>query len=196
MTQPLPDPDPATDLTPEQVLEHDAQFAMMEFREQGQLRPRIYAVTSDHKLLAIPFQPPDTQDEKILFSASVTLTFVAYSVVRYTHMMEAWFAQPAPDETDTRPPSQRPDRREALVVTAVSRDKRLIRVHEIIRDRRGKVTDLPLFLEESQGQFESWLCEFLPEREPTAADRVMARKMLPALGIQIEERAYQPPVRH
>lgn len=196
MTQPPPDTAAETDLTPEQVLEHDAQYALMQFRQEGRLRPRIYAVTSDHKLLVIPVPEMESRHDQDMFAATVHMIFLAYPVVRYSHMTEAWFAVPAPDETEFRLPSERPDRREALVVSVIARETRLLRIYEIKRDPRGTVTDLPVFMEKGEGHVKSWLHEFLPRRQPTAHDREMARRMLPTFGIEISEQRYQPPTRH
>lgn len=94
---------------------------------------------------AIMPAPFSDERQKSAFIKAVRISFKMFrpSVVNYAFVSEAWAAQ-----SDHRPrpgdltPAQREDKRECVIVSAGDHDGARMKIWEIVRDDKGRVTDL------------------------------------------------------
>jgi hypothetical protein len=108
-------------------------------------------------IMATPWQD---DREKAMVVASVRALLKAFrpSVDSYSFMSEAWIAtQTTPPRASDLQPSQREDRKEAVIITCFNKDKGFMRAYEIKRDAQARVTELT------------------PEKEGAACDRFEGR---------------------
>lgn len=103
-------------------LQVDIEMAKKMFEREGKIRPVVIATTKDNQQLYIPLSyGNDEEKQQTLFVLS--MTFLAFDVVRYVHINEAWFTTHGKDENkeDIPRPSQDPRRKEAVIILLVTR---------------------------------------------------------------------------
>ena len=121
--------------------------------DDHEVLPMWHAVfgNNEHALIATPWS---NQEEKEAVVKGLRKMFAAKQVKRYAFIVEAWIAQVGPSDLDegvTRgeykgpPPSQHPDRREVLMITAEDRDgSQIIGQYFILRPEHGPPKLSPL----------------------------------------------------
>lgn len=94
-------------------------------------------------MFATPFYGGEETKEAV--AQAMRLFMERVGVVRYTFMSEAWAAQTSKSEwtQDQRPPSQRDDRTEIVLICGGEKDKTVIDSYEMVRDwQTGSVVEL------------------------------------------------------
>ena len=93
-------------------------------------------------IMATPWSD-DREKMAVVASIRAAITYFRPFVDSYSFMSEAWIATqdhaPRPGE---RPPSEREDRREAVIITAFNKDTGFVRAYEIKRGPDACVTEL------------------------------------------------------
>lgn len=118
------------------------------FRESGEVVPMWHAVdgNDEHILIATPWS---SDEEKDITSRALRQMFRAKKVKRFAFMVEAWTAEVSTlAEVNEGPrPSEHPDRREVLMITAENREgNSLSGFFYILRPEHGKATLSPLHM--------------------------------------------------
>lgn len=95
-------------------------FAADQFRAKGEFIPMFVAETRDGTIapIAAPFT---SQTEKVMMAGMIRLLFKKLDVVRYVFIVEVWMAKISGDavkDYDGPPPSEHPDRYEAIALLA------------------------------------------------------------------------------
>jgi hypothetical protein len=104
--------------------------------------------------------PWRNEAEKLFQRVKVKHQMEKAGTVAYSFVTEAWAASQAADSTDTRPPVDRPDRRECVMAVAANGTKIKYAQWEIIRDWNERVIKLkPIDMEGAR--LESWLAKML-----------------------------------
>lgn len=123
---------------------HDHARAMLIGDEKAMLVP-FFHIQFKNRPDSIMATPWNGEREKSIVIRSIKAALKQFrpSVVNYAFVSEAWVAQQnhRPREGDLMP-SEREDRREVVIVSAGDHDRATMKVWEIVRDDKGKPTDL------------------------------------------------------
>jgi len=131
-----------------------AENAMRIFNESGEVVPMWHAEPKEgpHLLIATPWS---NDEEKHLAEKTLRLVFADHQVKRYAFISEVWMAQVKSfDEVNSGPrPSEHPDRREALLITAEDRyGNRISGNFYILRPEHGPAKLSPLDMHDHDAQ--------------------------------------------
>ena len=138
------------------------------FKNQGCIPKMFHAVTREGKDVA--FRSPS--DDKDICMLMVRAAFQKLDAVRYLHIDEAWTLE-VPDgsalaarmKSGALLPSQHPDRREIVMISAEAEGcAMLMASRAIIRPARGKATLGPLNCWSPSGELEGRMVGLLPVR--------------------------------
>jgi hypothetical protein len=113
-------------------------------KSDAQLTPLFHIQFNDRPPAITPTPWSSDRDKSAIIAAMrMALKISRSSVVNYSFLSEAWVAVQShrPRDSDL-PPSEREDRKECVVVSAGDHDGARLRMWEIVRDDRGRVTDL------------------------------------------------------
>lgn len=99
--------------------------------------------------------PWDDAKEKKRMVLMVCLQALKEAAVSYSFCTEAWFANTT--KADLTPPSERPDRKEGIVIIASDAKEHIFEAYDIVRDQEGTCIELKL-LAKPDG-FESWITD-------------------------------------
>ena len=120
--------------TEEELLALLSQFAETSFEEQGQVPPLFHAITEDgeHLLYMTPWEDGKAKAKMLKM---VRAEFARKHVVRYGYVSEVWLA--GYDAPPRVLPSERPDRKEAVVVAIVAPPRVTLARRDIVRPWDG-----------------------------------------------------------
>jgi hypothetical protein len=110
--------------------------------------PGTYLLRRGDGELAVIEAPPPSPDGRIkdAIVEAVREVMHEYGAIAYTHVCEVWVS---PDYSNPRPPREREDRSEGVMVSGSDKDGRsLCKTWEIIRNASGRVVELKLTSEE------------------------------------------------
>ena len=86
--------------------------------------------------------PWDGEDEKSRVIFAIRMLLKNPEVLSYSFLSEAWIAFEDARHPTGLMPSQREDKREVVIINAFDRQSGQMRIYEIKRDRKGRVSDL------------------------------------------------------
>jgi hypothetical protein len=122
---------------------HDHARNMLIGKANAQLMPFFHVQFKDRPpaIMAAPWRD---DREKSAFISGLRFALKAFgpSVVNYAGLSEAWVASEHKDHPTGLMPSEREDKKEVVVVTAGDHKSARMLAWEIIRDAKGRVTDL------------------------------------------------------
>lgn len=137
-------------------------------RADEQLVPFFHIQFKDRPDAIMP-APFTDERSKSAFIQAIRMAMKEFrrSVVNYAFISEAWVAEQTgrPGAAD-RPPSEREDRRECVIVSAGDKDRAAMRMWEIVRDDQARVIDLVEDKAYSPDQFEGRLHNLLADDDP------------------------------
>ena len=167
----------------------DVKFAEDQLIEAGVLAP-MFIIKNDNSI--VPLLPDfSSADAKRQSTIQVKLIAVAINATSVTLMSEAWsVTMPVGESLEgMRPPSEREDRREVLLVSCHSRNsQRMVSAREILRGDDAKVIGFGPNAEEFSKEAKSMqggMADLLPPHIPTAQEQKFARDMLSRFGIEL-----------
>jgi hypothetical protein len=114
----------------------------------SEFRPMVIAVCKNGDIVPIVVDASFDEDNKDAFVEQCRTMFKVWGVERYVFTSEAWLAESRQEDTSRGVPkedmpSQREDRLEVTIVTAIERGKSVFTCLEMIRDwDTGKVNEL------------------------------------------------------
>lgn len=114
--------------------------------KDASLIPTWTAITKNGQFLIVATPFEGGERHKDMVAQAMERIFNEINAERYTFISEAWMARVDKDEydKDRRPPSQRDDRMEVLIIMGGDKDGSQMRTYEIIRDDEGIISDLKL----------------------------------------------------
>jgi hypothetical protein len=130
-----------------------------------QLLPFFHVQFKDREDAVIP-APFTDERQKSAFIRAIRMSLKMFkpSVVNYAFVSEAWVAtqthRPRPGDLT---PAQREDKRECVVVSGGDRDRATMKMWEIVRDDKGRVTDLVEDKAQMHDSFEGRLHNLMAE---------------------------------
>jgi len=168
----------------ESVIEVSRKIA----EEGREVMPAFFAedAKGDLACYMTPWQD-DKEKQKIV--AFLRATFVINGVVQYVHVSESWMAEYKKDPSKDNnyiPPSQRKDRREALVLVGVDHEKTLMAtafINNLADSKKRTVEPLVWYPENCCG---GTMAELLPPKDIPEWIKEMAPKIIEAMGLNAE----------
>lgn len=130
------------------LVEDARNHALFMMKAIGSARPTfvLYSKAGDGLVAPIILdEMPESQEHRVSIAAPLQIVINMAPVDAYVVFSEAWCAYQDKDSTDTRPPSERPDREEAVIMFAHQPAKTTVCRFKIIRDNDGQATDLVPF---------------------------------------------------
>lgn len=120
----------------ENLLQDSVKVARRRFMEDGELPLTEWLIEDEHDTRILIAFTPDVPKEKMCEQ----MRAMAHDkgIVRYAVQMEAWLAVVPAGSTDDRPPSQRPNRLEAVVVLTGDRQGNTACISIEIERKAGK----------------------------------------------------------
>jgi hypothetical protein len=109
----------------------------------AQLLPFFHIQFKDRApaIMAAPWQD-ERQKSAFIYALRYALKDFKASVVNYAGLSEAWVAREHKDHPTGLMPSEREDKKEVVVVSAGDHTQAVMKAWEIVRDAKGRVTDL------------------------------------------------------
>jgi hypothetical protein len=101
--------------------------------------------------------PWDGEDEKCRVIDAIRMMLKSPEALSYSFLSEAWVANEDGRYPTGLMPSQREDKREVVIINACNRQSAKMRIYEMKRDARGRVSDLVKDPEKGVERFEGRL---------------------------------------
>lgn len=146
-----------------QIGEEHAREMMVGSKDQYLTQFTLMKPNDHYDICATPWGEPKEKRDMVF---GVAMQAIKSGAIAFSFCTEAWFASSSfkgPQKQQPPPvgpaPSERPDRREGIVLIASDGKERLFNCWEIIRDKEGTCIELRL-QEEAKG-FESWIIDAL-----------------------------------
>jgi hypothetical protein len=177
--QPHPQPRTLDDLLAN--VEHHVNYAMRQF---GHITPALFFIGSDGQDMFAPESFAD-ESEKDDFATKARLTCIAHAATACIIVLKAWARFGKLDEKLdlTEPPSEAFDRKEVVVLMGESRSVQKQKLLPIIRSGNGKFFGFgdP---HETHTAMQGRFAAILPQKEPDAKVREVAKAMLKVKGVE------------
>jgi hypothetical protein len=144
--------------TPETLVEEARKHAMFLISSFGTCRPTYVMFSMAGNGLVVPIvldSIPDDDESRVRLSSPLSLTINIAPVDAYFFICETWMAPYDRTESDSnqRRPSERDDRKEAIIACCFTQHTSTYRLFDIERDGDGTVTKLTPMEIESGGNF-------------------------------------------
>jgi hypothetical protein len=133
---------------PEKFLEVGRDHALSMMETMKSVRPTFFLYSAAGTGVMIPFMldgMPENRQARAMIAANLSAIVNLAPMDGYLFMAEMWFATVSGEEMKPgtfRPPSQRDDRKEVVIVHAYFPDKSVLHSYDIIRGADGEVTNL------------------------------------------------------
>ncbi|MFM2199232.1 MAG: hypothetical protein RLZZ505_2664 [Verrucomicrobiota bacterium] len=168
-------------------------YALHMMRTTGSVPPTVIADTEEGFVFCMPSALADDA-AKDRFAEVAKLFAVAYRAQALVMIVEAWVR--LPDSRGHLDPSIRPseaaDRKEVVALMLEDGSISATRLIPIIRDSNEAFTDLgpdtPLQTGEAEGRFS----KLMPRHKPSADDCAKAKRTLFSIGMNVENRGFDP----
>lgn len=121
------------------------------------------------KIIPVENKWMDSVKTKNNLQEALRTFFLGFECTGFVLTCEAWGAMQSKDSTDTRPPSEREDRREIVCTNVVSHWRMATGIHEIVRNADGMVIDFAKDGLAPQADADNWLHGLEKEFEPDEA---------------------------
>jgi len=177
---PLPAP-----RTMAEMIREATRLAEVSMRKKGTLVPCLLAATPDGLLLHHP-SALDTEEEKDRFVMESRLILLATAVERCAVVLETWVALSKRGRLPDCPPSESPDRIEAVSIVAEERGSecRMVLL-PTVRDHVGRFVHFGDDVAPPGVVVQGRFAQQLPPKPPTQNDAETARLYLGTMGIKI-----------
>ena len=161
-------------------------------RDAGRVRPALLADTEEGIILYLPESMGDERAKQD-FANTARLIAVAYRATAVAFVMESWarFARPR-RPLDSTPPTQSPDREECVVISVETRKRQTTKMLMISRDGAGVFAGFTLPSVPEVSGFRGRFAEIMPPKPPGAKNVTMARQLLQLMGVEPENRGFNP----
>jgi len=175
------------------LLQHGAGYARHMMKTAGSVPPTLMADTPEGTMLFIP-KTMGSENEKDAFANAGRLLAIGHKATSVMLILEAWMTVAKhPGETvPDIPPSQSPDRKEVVVLTAEARGVRAQQFLFIGRDWQRRFTGFGTSLVPQFDQIEGRFARMMPPKEPSNKDARLARMALKAMGVAVETLGTNP----
>ncbi len=168
-------------------------YALHMMRTIGSVPPTVIADTAEGYVFCMP-TPLTDEDAKDRFAEVAKLFAVAYRAQAVVMIVEAWVR--LADADGNLDPSIRPseaaDRKEMIALLIEDDCASATRLIPILRDNEEKFTDFgpnpPLDFGDAEGRFS----KLMPRHKPSAADCAKAKRVLFSIGMNVENRGFDP----
>jgi hypothetical protein len=169
----------------DEMIREARRMAAVAMKQRGRLAPTLMASITEGLLIHCPADM-NTEQQKDRFVTECRLILMATAATRCALLLETWASMAKRGALLGCPPSESPDRIEAVSIFAEERGSRSqMLLLPIIRNASGKFLRLgddsaPPGLE-AHGRF----AQQLPPKTPTNSDIETARLLLGAMGIKL-----------
>ncbi len=168
----------------QELMQNAEKYAIFHMQTVGHCSAALFMDGIEGKGM---FKPAEmaTEHAKDNFAAIGKLVCVAHGADAVVLVAEAWINTPKPDQKLdlSIPPSQSPDRQEAVILMGESREGGLKKYLPICRSRNGKFLAFDEAHEIPSEQVKGRFAQFIPENIPSKEARQAAKSLLEGLGI-------------
>jgi hypothetical protein len=168
-------------------------YALHMMKTTGSVPPTVIADTVEGFVFCMPSALAD-EAAKDRFAEAAKLFAVAYRAQALVMIVEAWVRLPdSRGQLDpTIRPSEAADRKEVVALMLEDGSVSATRLIPILRDSNEAFTNLgpdtPLQTGEAEGRFS----KLMPRHKPSAEDCAKAKRTLFSIGMNVENRGFDP----
>ena len=169
----------------EELLEVHSKLVIDRIKAVGSIMPMVIGTTSGNESI-ITLMPFRNEKEKYMMQSMVRIQFLAMDVVSYINISEIWY-NTRENMKEGLMISETKNKKEGIMIMAITDSEVLGRVYQIIRGESGKIIDVvKTDLMDMKNNIRGALAEFLPPKElRTPENKKQALKMLSGFGYEL-----------